>query len=335
MRIEEYQLKQSSMGYTDCSSNMTLLKKELEWLCEVDSTALQSSLRDLDAAYQNFFRRVKQGGTPGFPQFKSKRKSRKSFKSKLVGANIAVFDKAIKLPKLGLVDCRVSKRIEGRIISATVSQNPSGKYFVSVCCTDVDIYPLPKTGAVVGIDLGIKTLAVASDGVEYANPKHYAKSQRKLAREQRRLSRKQKGSRNREKQRVKVACVHERVANQRNDTLHKLTTDLVRKYDVIALESLRIKNMVRNHKLARNISDASLGEFARQLEYKSAWYGRRLARVNTFYPSSQLCGGCGYQNAGVKDLSVRQWTCPICGAEHDRDINAARNILKEGLRLLA
>jgi putative transposase len=208
------------------------------WLREADATALQSAVQNLDASYQNFFRRVKQGGAPGFPKFKSKRSGRKSYKSKAVGANIKVLGNAVRLPKLGLAGCRVSKRIEGRILSATVSQNPSGKYFVSVCCTDVVVAALPKTGAVVGIDLGLKTFAVTSDGHTFENHKYLRKSEKRLAKLQRGLSRKQKGSANRGKAKTKVARMHEKIANQRNDTLHKLSTQLVRDYDIIATEDL-------------------------------------------------------------------------------------------------
>ena len=332
-RIDQYKATNKTISRYEQDRDMTRLKKELEWLREVDATSLQAVLSDLDSAYQNFFRRMKKGEKPGFPQFKSKHSHRRSYKSKRVGNNVAILEKQVKLPKLGLVRCAISKRIEGRILSATVSQNPSGKYFVSICCTDVDIPQYESTGAVIGLDLGIKSFAVSSGGVEFENHRYLRKSSKKLARLQRQLSRKPKGSNNRNKARIKVARQHEKIVNQRNDTLHKLTTRLVKDYDAICIETLRPKNMVKNRRLAKSISDASWGEFARQLEYKCDWQHKALVKIDPFFPSSQICSACSAKDPITKDLSVRSWTCSECGEEHDRDINAAKNILNEGLRL--
>jgi len=331
LRINEYKNNNKSLSYYDTSKLLTQLKKEHEWLKEPDKDSLQKSLKDLDTAYQKFFNEH-----TGYPKFKSKKDRHKSYRTSCVNNNIRFADKHIRLPKLGMVKIRDKQIPNGRILNATISQEPNGHYYCSLCCTDIEIPQYKKTNKNVGIDLEIVDFAIFSDGAKIENPSFYEKSEKKLAKLQRELSRKTIGSSNWNKTRIKVAKHQKHIYNQRTDFLHKLTTNIIKEYDMIAIEDLDVKSMKETDNKTRNkrVGDVSWSEFRRQLTYKSQWYGRKLSVVSRYYPSSQICHICGYRD-GKKLEDIREWTCPQCNSELDRDTNAAINILNEGLRLLS
>lgn len=299
-------------------------KKEHPWLKEVDSLALANAQLNLDKAYKSFFR----DKSVGFPKFKSRKTNRFSYTTNNQKGTVSIESGYIKLPKLkSRVKIVQHRDFDGIIKSCTISQTPSGKYFASVL-VETEIKEFLEVENKVGIDLGLKEFAICSNGDRYANPKHLRKSEKRLKKLQKDLSRKAKGSQNRVKARIKVAKLHEKIANQRKDFLHKISSQIISENQAIVIEDLRVSNMLKNHKLAKAISEVSWAEFRTMLEYKANWYGREIIVAPSNYASSQLCSGCGNKSSQTKDLSLRTYICSECGLEIDRDYNASMNLLK-------
>jgi len=324
-RKEQYQKDKKSDNYYKQAKTLTDLKKkeEYNWLKEVNSQTIQFALRSLDTAYVNFFR-----GNAQFPNFKS-RKHKNTFTIPQFGI---VKDGKILIPKFkdGIKVNLDKREIKGKIGKMNITKTPTGKYYVSIF-TEQTIEQLPKTNKQVGIDLGLKDFVITSDGIKFKNNRYTKKYSRELKKAQQHLSRKEKGSNEFEKQKLKVAKIHEKIASCRLDTLHKVSYQLVKENDLIVVEDLNVKGMIKNHKLSKHIADASWGNFVNLLNYKCEWYGKELVKVNRFYPSSKTCNCCGWINQNLK-LFEREWTCK-CGETHDRDLNASKNILKEGLKI--
>lgn len=328
VRTDAFYQEGRRVGYNDTSKLLTSLKQQPEttWLQDCSNVVLQQALRNLDTAFKNFFQ-----GRAEYPVFKKKRNRQSAryttpgFRWKNGEVWLAKMDAPLAI--------RWSRFFTGDPSTVTVSKDPAGRYFVSILVEEA-VAPLPVSNQQVGIDLGLTHAAILSNGEKIPNPTFLHNAESKLARDQRRLSRKQKGSKNRTKAKAKVARIHAKISDQRRDWQHKLTTQIVHENQVICVESLKVKNMVKNHCLAKSIADVGWGDIVRQLEYKSNWYGRTFVQIDRWYPSSKRCSACGHIRDKL-DLATRKWECPECGASHDRDINAARNILFAGLAILS
>ena len=330
LRTDAYYKEQKRIGYHETSAQLTLLKQQEEtaWLGEVSSVPLQQALSHLDRAFRNFFE-----GRAEYPKFHKKHGAQ----SASYMASAFKWDgKKLTLAKMDApLDIHWSRPLPkgAKPSRVTISKDTAGRSFVSILLEE-DIKPLPVVNKQVGLDLGLKSMVITSDGQTHGNPKFFHQDEKKLAKAQRRLAKKKKGSQNRAKARVKVARIHAQIADRRRDSQHKLSTHIIRENQVVCVESLQVKNMVTNHCLAQAISDVGWSEFVRQLEYKAAWYGRTLIKIDKWYPSSKRCFDCGHVLDSLT-LDVRVWTCPECGVVHDRDINAAKNILAAGLAVAA
>ena len=326
-RKKEYETNKNTINYYDNAKSLTELKKqeEFSWLNEINSQSLQDSLKNLETAYKNFFRFKK-----GFPKFKSKH-SRNSF---CVPQSVKLDNGKLKIPKLKEpIDLILSRSFNGVIKQCTISKTPTNEYFVSIL-VETEHIKIEKTGKSIGIDLGIKDFVITSEGYKYKNNRYTKTYAKKLKEHQQHLSRKTKGSNRYQKQKLKVATIHKKITNSRLDNLHKVSTELIKKYDLIVIEDLNIKGMIKNHKLSKHIADASWSKFVELLTYKAEWNDKKIVKIDRFFPSSKTCNCCGYINQNLK-LDMREWTCPSCNTKLDRDLNASINILNEGYKLIS